>query len=645
MTLNRIFHRLWLLGPCLFVAMLWEGCANPGQPDGGAYDETPPRVVGSVPAFGKTKSKARQIDIYFDELVALDNATDKVVVSPPQINMPDIATKGRYIRVKLNDTLKENTTYTIDFSDAIVDNNEGNPLGNYAFVFSTGDSIDSMEVAGTVVNAEDLEPIKGLLVGLHSDTTDTAVISKPFDRVARTNGSGQFVIRGVANGTYRIYALEDADGDFRYSQKSERMAFLPHTITTGSYPDIRYDTVWHDSTHIDSIRAVPYTHYTPDNVVLRAFSQSKADRHLLKAERTVPEHFELYFTAPSDSLPRIEGLNFKADDAFVVDYNAGRDTLCYWIRDTTLAWQDTLEMVVRYMEHDTAGILRETADTMLMTPKVTHEKQLKWAKDAYEKWEKEQKKLKKRGAPYQEKYPEKALEIDAKIPSSLAPNDNLSLLFKEPLAAMDTTKIHLYLRRDSTYEEAPFVFRQEGSSVMYYKLYGEWRPTQQYRLLIDSAAFVGIYGHVSDKMDNNISIPDLDTYCSLIMNLKGVQDTMAIVQLLNSSSKVMATVRSVQGRGEFYFVKPGIYYLRLFIDRNGNGVWDEGDYEKGIEPEETYYYPDKLQLKARWDYSQDWDIHALPFNKQKPLEITKQKPDKKKEIQKRNAEREAAKRR
>ena len=634
--MKRLLRYLLLPLP-LFLA----GCANPGSPDGGPYDEEPPRIIGTTPLFGQVGSKNSKIRIYFNELVRLDNAVEKVVISPPQLEMPEIASKGKYVEVKLLDTLKANTTYSIDFGDAIVDNNEDNPLGNYAFIFSTGETIDTMEVSGTVLNAENLEPVKGILVGLHSDTTDTAFTKKPFVRVARTNGSGRFVIRGVARGSYKIYALNDADGDFRYSQKSEMLAFSPQTITTSSFPDVRMDTIWHDSIYYDSIIPVHYTHFIPDNVMLRAFKASHADRHLLKTERQASEHFDMYFTAPSTELPHIKGLNFNADNAFVIESNLTKDTISFWLKDTTLIYQDTLEAEVRYFENDSIGALVERTDTIEFVSKFSHEKQVKWAKDAFKKWQKEQNKRKKKGEPYEKTQPIPELAMESRI-GNIAPNENLSFIFKEPLALVDTTKIHLYLQKDSIYEEAPYLFRQDSVSIMRYKLYGEWRPLQRYKLVVDSAAFVGIYNHASKATDHKFDIPSLDTYCSLFVNVTGVNDSLGVVQLL-SSDKPVSNSRLKKGTAEFYFVRPGQYYLRMFVDRNGNGKWDEGDYSSGLQPEETYYYPQKLTLRARWDITQDWNINDFPLDKQKPLEITKQKPDQNRTIKSRNAERKQGK--
>lgn len=636
--MKQILCFILLVPPLIFSA-----CANPGTPDGGPYDETPPRVMRSTPSFGQVDDKMKRIDIYFNELVRLDNASEKVVVSPPQMNMPDIVSMGKYIRIKLQDSLKANTTYTIDFSDAIVDNDEGNPLGNYSFVFSTGDSIDSMQVSGHVLNAENLEPVKGILVGLQSDTTDTAFTKKPFLRVARTDGRGHFDIRGVAPGIYKVYALQDADGNFCYNQKSEMLAYQKATIKTNCFPDVRMDTVWKDSMHVDSIKKVPYVHYTPENVVLLAFTESYANRHLLKTERQVPEHFEVYFTGPSKELPKIKGLNFKSDrNTFAVEHSVGNDTISYWIKDTTLAYCDTLRAQYTYLENDSVGNLVEKTDTIDFVPKVTHAKQLKWSEADHKKWKKEQERRKKKGQPYEEIPPVVPLEVEYKN-GSLAPNENMFFKVKEPLAKIDTGHIHLYLKHDSVMQEAPYIFQQDGVSILAYKMYAEWRPEQKYKVVIDSAAFVSIYGHACKKVEFDFIVPSLDSYSSLFFTLNGVQDTTAMVELLSSADKVVNIVRSKHGRADFYFIKPGNYYARLFIDKNGNGKWDEGNFGNGILPEETYYYPGKLVLKARWDVSQDWDIHSVPLIHQKPQEITKQKPDKAKQIQNRNAERERKK--
>ena len=270
---------------CLLALLLTAACASIGNPDGGRFDETPPRVVGSSPADGAVNVSKRKVQILFDEYIKLEKASEKVVISPPQIEPANVRADGKRVKVDFYDSLRANTTYTIDFSDAIEDNNEGNPMGQYTFSFSTGDVIDTMQVSGRVLNAADLEPIKGIMVGLYpADSTwnDTLFRTRPFLRVSRTNGEGRFTIKGVKDGAYRVRALEDKDGDFVFSQKNERVAFDTTVYVTGSFPDVRMDTVWRDSLWYDSIRVVPYTHYTPDDVLLLAFLEDGQERHLLK---------------------------------------------------------------------------------------------------------------------------------------------------------------------------------------------------------------------------------------------------------------------------------------------------------------------------------------------------------------------------
>ena len=280
----------------LLALILFSACAKMGSPDGGWYDETPPKVIGASPADKATNVKTKNIKIYFDEFIKIEDAQNKVVVSPPQLEAAEIVGKGKYIDIKLLDSLKENTTYTIDFSDAISDNNEGNPLGNYTYSFSTGEVIDTMEVSGYVLESENLEPIKGILVGLYNNLSDTVFCKEPMLRVSRTDSRGHFVIKGIAPGSYRIYALQDADGDYVFNQKSEKIAFSHDIIVPSSRPDIRQDTTWVDSLHIKSIEQVPYTHFLPDDIVLRAFTETLTDRAFIKSERKEADHFTLYFT-------------------------------------------------------------------------------------------------------------------------------------------------------------------------------------------------------------------------------------------------------------------------------------------------------------------------------------------------------------
>ncbi|MBQ6432963.1 MAG: Ig-like domain-containing protein [Bacteroidaceae bacterium] len=636
----------------LFTAFIFIcACANIGSPDGGPYDERPPRVLASSPNNQATGADKKKITILFDEYVKIENASEKVVVSPPQVEAPNIRAVGKTVRIDLFDSLQPNTTYTVDFSDAIVDNNEGNPMGNYTYSFSTGDAIDTMEVSGYVLNAEDLEPIKGILVGLYAVNDDGIVPdsffrTKSFERVSRTNGSGRFVIKGVARDRrYRAFALQDVDGNFQFTQKSEVVAFDTNYFETSCGPDIRLDTIWADSVHYDSITPVHYTHFYPDNIVLRAFKEAGQDRHLLKTQRDVPEQFTAFFTAPSDSLPRIQGLNFEGDGGFIAEPSAHGDTVTYWIPDTTLAYQDTLTMVFSYLDTDTLHQLVWKSDTLDFVPKTTREKQLKELAKKNEEWEKEQKKKRKKDPllpPEENPNLITWLTIECKPAGSLDPNQVPTFTFSEPIAPIDTSAVHFKIKVDSLWEDAPFRFEPVEGSPRRYQLFAEWDLEQQYSFEIDSAAVRGLLGHTNKPFKQDFRIPKEDTYGALFIECIGA-DSTAIVQLMNSSDKPVRTERAnARGRADFFYLKPGDYYLRCFIDSNGDGIWTTGDFDSGTAPEETFYFPQPLTVKAQWEIDQQWDIRGIETYKQKPAKLTKQKADKKKDPRQRNKEREAA---
>ena len=313
-----------LLGAAVSVAVLYS-CASVGRLEGGPIDEEPPRFVTGSPLPGALHNKKSKISIEFDEFIKLEKANEKVVISPPQVQQPEIKANGKRVVVNLQDTLKANTTYTIDFADAIQDNNEGNPMQGFTYTFSTGAELDSMAIAGTLLDASNLEPVKGVLVGLHANLADSAFTTLPFDRVGRTDSRGQFSIRGVSPGKYRIYALMDADQNFKFSQPTEVIAFNDSVIIPSMERRMRQDTLWRDSLTVDTIVERQYTHFLPDDVLLRSFKEKTFSQRLMKTERLTPEKFSFYFTAPADSLPLMKGLNFDEKDAFVIEQTTGRN--------------------------------------------------------------------------------------------------------------------------------------------------------------------------------------------------------------------------------------------------------------------------------------------------------------------------------
>ena len=634
MNWNR--HKL----PALLMLMIVVySCASMGNPDGGPYDEEPPKFVRSTPKPFAINSKEKKVTIEFDEFIKLEKAAEKVGVSPPQLEQPEIKASGRKVVVGLVDSLRPNTTYTIDFADAIVDNNEGNPLGNYAFTFSTGTTIDTMEVSGTVLSASDLEPVKNIQVGLHSDLSDSAFMKKPFDRVSRTDSRGHFSIRGIAPGKYRIYALMDGNQNYLFDSKTEMIAFSDSIIIPAMEDAMRQDTIWKDSLTIDTIKSVGYTRFLPDDIILRAFKEENDRQYLTRSERDKENHFVLTFSARADTLPTLKGLNFDERDAFIIEKTDRNDSICYWIKDSLIYQMDTLEIQMDYLATDTLDRLVPQTDTLFLANKLTRAEREKLEAKAAEEKEKERKKKEKKGEKI-EPEPTKFLTLNVDAPSAFDLDRNVYLSFDEPVASIDTAAIHMEIKKDSLWEEIPFLFVSDSVLPRKYEILAEWEPEKEYQLSIDSMAFKGVYGLHTNKVKQTMKVKKLNEYGTILLNITGA-DSTAVVELLDGSGKVLRQQRiTPQNTADFYYLNPGTkFYIRLFNDRNGNGVWDTGKYSEHLQPEEVYYFPKVWEMKANFDFEENWNINAVPVEKQKLDEIKKQKPEETKKIQDRNKER------
>lgn len=624
----------------LLVIIGFYACASTGMPDGGPYDETPPKFVRATPEPNATNNKRKKISIEFDEYIKLDKASEKVIISPPQNEAPEVKVSGHRVLVEFFDTLRENTTYTIDFGDAIVDNNEDNPLGNFAYAFSTGEHIDTMEVSGTVLSADNLEPVKGIQVGLHKNLEDSAFVKLPFDRISRTDSRGHFTIRGVAPGKYRIYALMDGNQNYLFDSKTEAVAFLDSLVVPDMRPAMRQDTVWNelDTLAYDTIYEVHYTRFLPDNLILRSFKEENPMQYLVKSEREQLNRFSLYFSAKADTLPTIKGLDFDEKDAFIIESNPRNDTIHYWIKDTVMCERDTLTFQMDYLATDTLGQLVPKTDTLRMVNKIDKKRRMALAEEALKKEEKERKKRAKKGDTLKVEPKFFAMSVDA--PSSLDLNRNIVLKFEEPVEHIDTAAIHMAVKVDSLWEDIPFILMGDSVVPRQYQILADWQPGQEYQLKIDSLGIKGIYGLYTNKVENQLKVKTLEDYGTLYLNIVGA-GPHAVVQLLNSSDGVVRQ-QPVTDKNtcDFYFLQPSTkYYIRLFNDDNNNGVWDTGNYEEKRQPEEVYYFPKVWEMKANFEFEETWDIHAVPLDKQKLDEIKKQKPDEAKKIKDRNKER------
>ena len=591
------------------VAMFYvTSCANMASPNGGAYDETPPGLVRSTPSLNQTNFAGKKIEIIFDELIQIEKPSENVIVTPPQKNLPVIRTAGKKIIVELNDSLVSNMTYTIDFTSSISDYNEKNPIENFSFAFSTGDVIDSLEVSGTILNASNLEPMPGILVGLHRELADSAFTTTPFFRTSKTNNSGRFTIRNVAEGTYHIYALNDLNRDYLFDQPGEDIAFLDSLIIPSFEASIRNDTIRKDSLTIDTVLVVNYNRFTPDDIVLRLFKEQFQRQYMLRPTRPQKNLFTLPFNAPLDMMPALHRLdNPAADNWYITQIPDDATIINYWITDS-LVWEtDTLHLSVTYPRTDSLLQVQLHTDTIHLSTR-------------------NQPTSTRRRSNNNEPPPIDFLSINLSASGSINIIDTLSITFTEPVPDLTKDFFHLEINQDTLWNTVDFSFRQDSVNSLKYYIEHDWNYEESYRLRVDSAQIYSIYGKWNNTFQSAFQFRPRDEYGHLYLNIEGIS-APAFVELLNGNDVPVRKTNVKDGGVLFMNLRPDKYYARLIVDANENGIWDTGNYAEKRQPEEVYYSPAFYEIRANWEIEETWDVLSEPLIKQKLLEITKNKPD------------------
>lgn len=602
----------------IIAAAVMYSCANIGNPSGGPIDKTPPIFMRSNPTPNAVNVKDRKIEIFFDEIVTLKDPSTKIIVSPAQTEMPRMSALGRKVTVELVDSLLPNTTYTIDFSNSIQDNNEGNAIDNFAFAFSTGSVIDSMRVSGYVLDSRTLEPMQSVVVGLQSNLADSAFHKEKLQRVALTNDRGQFTIRNVSPGSYHIFALKDLDRDYKFGNPTEDIAFLDSIIVPSIGSREAADTVYNDLNEIDTIMRATRPAYFPNDILLSMFNEDRKSQYLANNLRVDSTRISLTFAAASDTLPSLSivGRNDVPDQWYTLERSQTNDTLTYWIRPPHLVSADTLIVATTYLRTDTASNLSWGTDTL----KFTFQRQ------------KAKKKKKNEETDYLEQI--RFMELHPLANGTQEVYAPLLLQTGTPIERYSREAFHLQrkLQNDTTFYPAEIksiALRDSTLSRRDLMLKVDWEPGAAYTLAVDSLAMTDIYGLQTKPLKVDFNVRKMEEYGNIVFNIPAVRDS-AIVELLDGTEKIVLRAPVKSHRAELLNLLPGKYYARLFIDRNGNGKYDTGNYDMHLQPEETVYYPGAINLKKNWDVEQTWDIYATPIDKQKSEAIKKNKPERKK---------------
>lgn len=570
-------------------------CANIGFPEGGPVDETPPRLINSTPPLNATNFEGDEIRLEFNELIVLKDAFQKVVVSPPVNTPPVIRGMGNRVTVEFEEELQPATTYTIDFADAIQDNNEGNILEGFSFSFSTGETQDSLEVSGQVFDAFTHAPVAGVMVMAHSNLSDTAFTHVIPPRVAKTNELGQFTIRNLAEGQYRIFALEDVNRDYKFDQPGERIGWLDELVEPSFEYRDHVDSVFTevaDSLVLDTILFSKKLAYIPDSIQLFLFQEDYKEQYLESRDRKERNRLDFFFNRPLEKTAQVSIINAEPgkEDWFVYEQSLNHDTVMVWLSDSSLIERDSLTVELVFPVRDSLKNLVDQKDTLKMFHRKIEERR-RGRKDDEEEKEPIVDPLRVRG-------PGGKLEIGS------VPFFN----FPAPLAEVYLDSIELSMLVDSLYQPVSFDLIQDTLRIRQFALAHDWIPETSYQFVVDSGAFRDIYGRVNNLIEGQITVQPEDSYGVLYVDSRGMGEN-ALLQVLDSKENVLRQgLIPENGKLAFRYIKPGKYFLRILMDRNQNGKWDTGDFSEGKKAEQVLYYPDVIEIRANWDQVVPWGI-------------------------------------
>lgn len=660
--------------PTLLVAFLLlilgaVGCAKQSSPEGGPYDMTPPRVVRCTPEMGSTNVTSHRVRITFDEYIQLERGEDKIIYSPPQRIPPKALVNQKQLVITYQDSLIANTTYTINFNRAIKDYNEGNYIEQYVYAFSTGDYLDTMQVAGLVLDAYTLQPVPRILAGIYATPLPADTLDRPMTRMTYTDDQGHFTLQNVRDGAYYAIALVDMDRSYSYNAPNESFAITPDSFRTevvhGSAfipaketkvdslrnaPDSLQSavdslgasadslltkeaapTTATDSTATSADSVSPYV-YMPNDLVLLL---TRPKTNIIRLERlTRRDSMSLMatFTEPLDTLPQLTILSpsyLTSTTSYYPDLSTDRKSLVYWLSPHDSLARDSVVVAFAYPTTDSIGSPINKLDTMTLQAPRVHAAKAKASP----------KKQPKIAAPQtatdsltltsdstalaDPKNDLKAITIlSLDNINKETTRDSLWISYDMPILGIDTTLVQLAKLVDSVPQPISCQLRPDSIRRCRWLVDFAKEPGTTYRLMVDTAAITGLYGGVSAPAQKDLKIASETELGSLSVTLTGhPTDSPLYVYLLSSKEEILATAQpDSAGIVTFTELAPGAYFLKLYVDLNSNGTWDGGVYP-ATPPEPVRYLPQTVNVQARFATEQTWAYDGTPLAEQRPKEL------------------------
>ncbi|MCX7986911.1 MAG: Ig-like domain-containing domain, partial [Bacteroidales bacterium] len=531
--------------------------------------------------------KGQRIRIDFDEYIVLKDLDKELNVSPPLKKQPKVWVKDKSIIVQYNDTLINNTTYTFSFGNSIVDNNEGNVLENFEFVFSTGDTIDTLGIFGTVVDAFKMQPpTDRILVALYTNPSDTAPMKLRPLYTARTDKKGFFNIRHVKKGKYKLYAFSDKNFNYRYDPYTEAFAFFDSLIDLNSQniaqraipllTDTLHGADSSQNPTIDSARLKELNNSLHIDLLL--FTEENPQQFIKGYYRPLRELLAVKFNHPvvPDSI-MLKTLFYKTPEHWYICETLKKqsDSLLFWLTDTMLIKSDTLRLQLTYTSKG-----KPTADTLMFRYFVTENKT---------------------------QFNSEKMKIKLSAGTSIEPNHQLLIETQYPISRFYADSILLFETRDTTWFRIPINLESDSFSSRKFILKNNWQPEKKYRLIIYPSAFKNIYNKLYDTIRSNFSVQKMENFGTLYIQPINFFYP-CIVQLLQKETVVYEQYFIKEERMKWEYLQPGEYTLRAIWDADRNRKFTTGNFINHRQPETVRIYPENIKIRANWEVEINWQI-------------------------------------
>ena len=554
-----------ILGSMVFS----HSCATTTTPpSGGPKDTIPPLVTEIYPAVGQVNipTHKTQLAVKFNEYVVVKDPKS-LFLSPPLEKSPQFKLKGKSVVIFFENDIDSNKTYTLDLTNAIADNNEGNMFPGFTLVFSTGDRIDSMMVTGTVQDCNTLQPIKGATVMLYKDHADSAVFLKRPDAAVKTDDWGFFCLRNIQDTVYRMYAVIDENNNNKYEAESEKIAFLDTLFRpVGVVADSLHELMKFDMK--DTVNCLSRV----SEMELNIFREKPTKQLIVNKERIGERTAYITFMAPYAQIDSI-WIKGVPKEKLITQFNLVQDSLEIWVNDPKVQ-PDTLFLNVKYMKTDTLGVLQSTVEEI----KLAKPKSLLVGKSAKKDIKKEDttcvftleakpELVEQYGFTMEFKYPVVKEAFDSLIFRSVNPRQ------QESFGKYTVTQDSLNLRK---YTIMPAEKLQAG-----------W----EYYLKVPHRRFTDINGFYNDSTEVKVTLPSDDKLSSLYLVLTGIE-AKYIVDLLNEKrdNVIRSFIVDKDQTLLFPYLKTGKYAIRFTEDKNGNGLVDTGNLLEHRQPEKVKFY-------------------------------------------------------